>query len=168
MMQPLLFADVHQCRPMQVLQRQIAEVKEQMERVAGRRKHVAEALSGRLPDQSKTAEQMQDDVKAAGTLKVGYPLLPSLRCLRDPPLLLTLTTGNDEVAWVQAVLDGMASTSSSATAPDQATQPISAYADAVVTLLTCTKTSASEVITCFDPLPSESPHLNASQDAQET
>ncbi|CAL5227559.1 g10551 [Coccomyxa viridis] len=99
---------------LQVLQRQIAEVKEQMERVAGRRKHVAEALSGRLPDQSKTAEQMQDDVKAAGTLK--------------------------------AVLDGMASTSSSATAPDQATQPISAYADAVVTLLTCTKTSASELL----------------------
>ncbi len=138
-----------------------------MERVAGRRKHVAEALSGRLPDQAKTAEQMQDDVNAAGNLKVCPLLTCSLRCLRHYTLVVSLTTEIDEITWLQVVLDEMASTGTSATAPDQATQPVSAYTDALVTLLTCTKASASEVLTLVDPLPSKAFHLHVSHDGQD-
>ena len=59
------------CYFFQELQQKIAEVRERMDSIASRRKHVAESLSGRLPDQAKTAEQMQDDLKAATDLKVG-------------------------------------------------------------------------------------------------
>ena len=59
------------CYFFQELQQKIAEVRERMDSIASRRKHVAESLSGRLPDQAKTAEQMQDDLKAATDLKVA-------------------------------------------------------------------------------------------------
>lgn len=63
----------------QELQQKIAEVKQHMESVASRRKHIAEGLSGRLPDQAKTAEQMQDDLQAATDIKVGSVLMVVFR-----------------------------------------------------------------------------------------
>ena len=85
MQSPPLYRD--KSEPLQELQRQITEVKEHMERIASRRKHVAEALLGKSPDQSKTAEQMQDDVKAAADLKVGFLPSPNLRI----PMIFHLT-----------------------------------------------------------------------------
>ena len=141
MQSPPIYKD--KSEPLQELLRQITEVKEHMERIASRRKHVAEALSGRSPDQSKTAEQVQDDVKAAADLKVGSVPSPGFRIPVIFHLIQSLTTESD--ICFQAVLDEVASKGTPATAPEQATQPIAAYADALATLLTCTQASASEV-----------------------
>ena len=62
---------------------------------------------------------------------------------------------------MQAVLDDMASSGITAAAPDQATQPVGAYADAVVMLLTCTQASAREVSDIASNI--ESFHLTISQ-----
>lgn len=58
------------CLWLQELQRKVKEMNEQLQINASRRKHIAEALSGRVPDQAKTTEQMQEDLKAAAHLKV--------------------------------------------------------------------------------------------------
>lgn len=54
------------------------EVTGQLQRVASRRKQVADVLSGNIPDQSKSAEQMQEELRAAANLKV---IIPSLEFL---------------------------------------------------------------------------------------
>jgi len=58
------------CLWLQELQRKVKEINKQLQANASRRKHIADALSGRRPDQAKSAEQMQDDLKAAAHLKV--------------------------------------------------------------------------------------------------
>ena len=105
---------------------------------------ITEALSGGLPDQTKTAERMLGDVKAAADLKVGSALEFIVSSLRISNFAQVLHQSVSSPR-MQAVLDEMASSGVTSHAPKQAKEPSSAYADAFVALLSCTQTTASEV-----------------------